>query len=42
MSPSDILAIVIGGVAGLYAAYRVVMWLTDRAIEAVDHPTRFE
>jgi hypothetical protein len=42
MTPADILAITIASAVGLYAAYRLVMWLADRVIDTLTDMTRYE
>jgi hypothetical protein len=42
MTPADILATTIAAVIGLYAAYRIVMWLADRVIDGISELTHFE
>jgi hypothetical protein len=42
MAPADILATTIAAVIGLYATYRIVMWLADRAINVLHEMTRHE
>lgn len=42
MTPADILATTIAAVVGLYASYRIVMWLADRVIATIEGIYRFE
>jgi hypothetical protein len=42
MTPAEILATTILAAAALYATYRLVMWLADRAIAAIGELTRHE
>jgi hypothetical protein len=42
MSPANTLVVAIAAAVGLYAAYRLVMWLPDRVIDGISDLTRFE
>jgi hypothetical protein len=42
MTPTDIAATATMAAGALYASYRIIMWLATRAIEAVEHLTRWE
>jgi hypothetical protein len=42
MTPADILAITLAATIGLYATYRIVMWLADRVIDGISELTQFE
>lgn len=42
MSPSDVLALAIGGAVAFYAGYRAIGWLADRIIDTASYLTRFE
>jgi hypothetical protein len=42
MSPANTLVVAIAAAVGLYAAYRLVMWLPDRVIDTLTDMTRYE
>lgn len=42
MSPAEALATTLAAGAGLYASYRIVMWLANRVIDSLSEMSRFE
>lgn len=42
LTPADCAAITIAAGAGLYVAYRIIMWLASRVIDGISELTRYE